>query len=304
MQMLTIQSHRPAAATDLRFMYLKLNSGFSSVPAKPCVTVRPSELGGARVLDTLPWLRREVVLVEVLQRLRNLATSPIIFLAPAHVRSTFLRLAPLGASMYDTAAVTLSTAAGGDVRPLSSPSAFLSRPSSAASALWMAGSAAARSLLACAWKSATPLAISATSASSMAALRRLLLGDARLLAHLHEQLVGLLAFLLDDDRLLLELDLHVGHLPCASRSLTRPVLEPLLERLAARACLRRARLVQRDQLEVRLGRRVHLAPLLRAVRSAAIPTTRCTKAMWCARSRVISSDLQLDVAEEALRPPR
>ena len=88
------------------------------------------------------------------------------FFAAAQERSSFFRFVPLGAIIKLTAAVTFSTAAGGVVMPFNSPNDPLSRPPKAASALMMAGSAAAKSLFACSWKAITSFCTSATFASS------------------------------------------------------------------------------------------------------------------------------------------
>ena len=99
---------------------------------------------------------------------RKPSTDAIIFFAPAHETSSFLRLVPLGAVMYMTAATTLSTAGGGDASDLSSVSEALFRPLSAAIALMMAGSAAARSFMHCSWKAPPPLHLDTFSSSTAA----------------------------------------------------------------------------------------------------------------------------------------
>ena len=95
--------------------------------------------------------------------------------------------------------------------------------------------------------------------------RRLLVGDGRLLAHLHEQLVGLRLLLLDDDHLVLQLHLHLGDLRRRRAQLDEALLEAHLHLHVDLGLLDEQLLVQRDQLQERLGRRVHLPPLRREV---------------------------------------
>eukprot|EP00955_Chlamydomonas_euryale_P057408 356754-Chlamydomonas_euryale.AAC.9 len=92
-----------------------------------------------------------------------------------------------------------------------------------------------------------------------AALDRLV-HDGLLLPNRHNQVVCLRLFLLHDDLLLLERDLQVRHLRARLRNLVHAVLQPLLGRCQLLALLLQQRLVQRDELKVRLGRRVVVSP--------------------------------------------
>mmetsp|Transcript_55338 Transcript_55338/g.132541 ORF Transcript_55338/g.132541 Transcript_55338/m.132541 type:complete len:231 (-) Transcript_55338:1560-2252(-) len=158
MTMLTIQSHMPAAAPDLLCMNSPLNSGLG-LSAGP-VNLRTYSL----------FSRMKLSLSNCCSCVRKASTEPIIFLPAAHVTSSFLRLVPLGAIMYMTALMTVSTAGGGVASDLSSVSAVLVRPLSAAMALMMAGSAAARSLRQDSWKAPTSVCTLDTFSSSTAAI--------------------------------------------------------------------------------------------------------------------------------------
>ena len=96
-------------------------------------------------------------------------------------------------------------------------------------------------------------------------LGALLRGNDRLLAHHNNELVRLLGLDRHEGRLLLERDLHVGYLLLSVGKLDQTLGQLVLEHLQRGAVLEQLVLVQRDQLEVRLGRRIHLAPLEPAI---------------------------------------
>ena len=96
--MLTIQSHMPAAAPDLLCMNSPVNSGLG-LSAGP-VNLRTYSLFSMMKLS----------LSNCCSETRKASTLPISFLPAAHDVSSFLRLVPLGAIMYMTAAMTPSTA--------------------------------------------------------------------------------------------------------------------------------------------------------------------------------------------------
>ena len=90
---------------------------------------------------------------------------------------------------------------------------------------------------------------------------RLLVRDGRLLAHLHEEHVRVRLLLLHDHGLLLEHDLHLGHLRRGTAQLDEAALEAHLHRIHLVARVLVQGLVELDELEVALGGRVHVAPL-------------------------------------------
>ena len=194
MQMLTIQSHRPGGGARLGLHVVVVELGVLAVGRSRVTTCRAQRLLVLELLGRLSLSKRVSVS-------RNLAGSAIIFLAPPHDRSSFLRLAPLGASMYCTAAVTLSTAAGRRRRGLELAERRLVEAVERGLRLLDRGLGGGEVGVALRLEGAdTSSCTLATFSSSTAAFSACSSAIGRLLPHLLEQRVRLLLLLLDDDR--------------------------------------------------------------------------------------------------------